>query len=71
MDMRLPRRFHDLFIARIESAVAHVLQNVRVEKRGVLGNAADRAAERTQLQVAHVLSVDEDASGGGLVEAEE
>ena len=69
--MRFPRRLAHLLVARVESAVANIVQHVRVEERRVLRDDPNGAPERRELQIAHVLAVDEDPARRGLVEAEE
>ena len=65
------RRLTDLFIARVQPAIADVVQHVRMEERRVLGHDADRTAHALDLQVVKGLLVDVDLARARHVEAVE
>src|SRR6185312_10511715 len=64
-----PRGAFDLLPGRLESAVADVLADRPGEEQRLLQDDADLLAQRLQLEVANVDAVDLDASGAGIVEA--
>ena len=67
--LRGPRRRAHLLVGRLGLAEADVLGNRRTEQERVLVHDADVAAQVGELQVAHVLAVDEHRAAAGVVEA--
>ncbi len=71
VDLREPRGLLDLGIARIPAAVADIVADRVVEQHGVLRDHADGRAQRYLRHVADILTVDQDAAAGDVVEAEQ
>ena len=67
----LPRRLAHLGLGRVRPAVADVVLDRVVEQHGVLRDHAERRAERGLRHVLDVLSVDQHAARGDVVEAEQ
>ena len=60
----------DLLAGGVGSAVGDVVGDGAGEHEDVLGDVAERAAQRVPVEVAHVLAVEEDRALAGVVEAQ-
>lgn len=69
--MSLSRGFIDLFICSLEITVTNVVEDIRVKEGSVLRDNTDRSTERVESHSFDVLSVDQNLTRIGIVEAEE
>jgi len=67
--VRRAGRLLDLLHARVRATVRNVVSHAHVEQHGLLGHQANLRAHVLQVEVAHILSVDQDLATKDVVEA--
>jgi hypothetical protein len=67
MDVGGARRLLDLLVGGVETPVAQVLADGRVEQHGLLQHHPDLAAQRGQVDAADVMAVDRDVAPHDVV----